>query len=370
MWPAGSSFRTTAPAASDRCLSDGREHDVRNFWQTSGYQLLRRNDAGRLVVTEDFLRAYLLRPELAPVEESCDAERALHDGLLEQPARTVEPEEIAALADEDARDNYATFLRFRDVLLAHDTLESAYLALFRNRMTGIPALFVDQIVHAVLRNVLDGTADALQARAAELMFRTQKVTIREHEIMVADEETVELHAARDDRDGLVQFDHLAQLISSPEPHARTVELDILDPRNAEAYWERSDRFDMVLDVAPGKPGLDAFCRVLEAWLLHFLGLDATIFPLQAINDERWRWHVGLDAEATAILNALYEGAPLSEEANYRLLALFRAEFRDSDMMRPPMRGMPVYMAMAMTGDGRLRIRPQNLLMNLPLAEAA
>jgi len=32
---------------------------------------------GRLVVTDDFLRASLLRPELAPIPESCAAELTL-----------------------------------------------------------------------------------------------------------------------------------------------------------------------------------------------------------------------------------------------------------------------------------------------------
>ena len=40
----------------------------------------RRDAAGRLRVTDDYLRAYYLRPEVHPVEESCDAERALARG--------------------------------------------------------------------------------------------------------------------------------------------------------------------------------------------------------------------------------------------------------------------------------------------------
>jgi len=33
-------------------------------------------------------------------------------------------------------------------------------------------------------------------------------------------------------------------------------------------------------------------------------------------------------------------------------------------------GRPVYLAMAMTPEGGLRLKPQNLLVNLPLAERA
>ncbi len=343
---------------------------MNDFWRTSGYHLLRRNASGRLAVTEDFLRAYLMRPELMPVEGACDDEQALHEALLAQPDRPVSPDEIAALADEDARENYAVYLRFRDLLLAHDTIEGAYLSLFRDGVGGVPSLFVDQLVHVVVRNVLDGTTDALRVRAGELLFRPQKVTIQDRSIMVADDETVEVQAARERADGVVRFDYLGQLLAESSPRERTVELDILDPENADAYWARSERFDTVLDIGFARPGLDAFCRLLEAWLRHFFALEAAIQPVQAIRDDRWMWHVGLDSEATALLNALYNGVALSEEDNYRLLSLFRAEIKDVNVMQPRLRGAPVYMAMAMTEDGRLRIKPQNLLMNLPLVEVA
>ena len=45
-----------------------------DFWRNSGFHLLERDTAGRLRVTDDFLRAYYLRPEMHPVEESGDAE--------------------------------------------------------------------------------------------------------------------------------------------------------------------------------------------------------------------------------------------------------------------------------------------------------
>ena len=51
---------------------------MRDFWHDSGYHLLAPTAEGRLAVSDDFLRAYLLRPEIRPVEDSCAAERALH----------------------------------------------------------------------------------------------------------------------------------------------------------------------------------------------------------------------------------------------------------------------------------------------------
>ena len=44
-----------------------------DFWRHSGYHLLRVREDGRLGVTDDFLRAYIERPEMRPVAESCTA---------------------------------------------------------------------------------------------------------------------------------------------------------------------------------------------------------------------------------------------------------------------------------------------------------
>ena len=82
---------------------------MEDFWQDSGYRLLRRRDDGHLAVTPDFLRAYFLRPEVRPVEESCPAELVLHESLLQDPERPVTEAEIEGLADPDARDNFGAF---------------------------------------------------------------------------------------------------------------------------------------------------------------------------------------------------------------------------------------------------------------------
>ena len=37
-----------------------------DFWLSCGHHLLDRDDGGGLLVTDDFLKAYLARPELAP----------------------------------------------------------------------------------------------------------------------------------------------------------------------------------------------------------------------------------------------------------------------------------------------------------------
>jgi len=92
-----------------------------------------------------------------------------------------------------------------------------------------------------------------------------------------------------------------------------------------------------------------------------------IEPLRAIDDAHWSWHVGLDAEASALLNDLYNGVAVDEARLARLLCLFRLDFAQPADMRPALAGKPVYLAMAMDEGSRLRMKPQNLLLNLPLA---
>jgi hypothetical protein len=315
-----------------------------DFWRSSGWHLLEQREDGRHRVSDDFLRAYLLRPELRPVGESCAAERALHAALLEAPRQPITPVTLLRLKDRDARDNWEVFARFRDHLLRHETLEDAYLAFVLGGHAGVPALFVDHMVHAILRGILDGCGDGLKLRAAECLFRAQAVTIQDGAILLADHDTVDLHAP-----------------------AQAVELDVLGEGNAAGYFARCDRFDTVLDVSFTRPGLDALCRVLEAWVRHFLDVAVSVQPLQSVRDERWRWHIGLDAEASAILDALYAGEPLTGERQERLLSLFRLEFKDPGVVRMDVRGRPVYMAMAQDPKRQLRLKPQNLLVNLPLA---
>ncbi len=335
-----------------------------DFWLSSGFRLLERDASGHLRVTDAFLRAYWNRPEMQPVAESCADERALRGALLETPRLPVPPDRVMRLADPDARDNYRTVLRLRDRLLASGTLEGAYLALFRGGAIDIPPLFVDQLVHAILRNILDECVAPIELRAAELLFRAQKVNVVDGAILLADEEIVDSYAETGG------FGSLERLLGDSATPMSAVSLDVLSEANGTAYWPRSDRFDTVLDLTFARPGLDGLCRVLERWVRHFLGLAVRIEPVQAIRDERWAWHVGLDAEATALLNDLYQAQEVDAARMERLLSLFRLSFEDQAVVLPEVAGRPVYLGLAMNAEKVLRLKPQNLLVNLPLRAAA
>ena len=101
--------------------------------------------------------------------------------------------------------------------------------------------------------------------------------------------------------------------------------------------------------------------------MHFTQAQVHVQPVQEISDEKWVWHVGLDATATKMLNDLYEGEDVGEDRLEQILSLFRLTFDDPNQMREDLRGRPVYLGLCMSENKRLRLKPQNLLVNLPLA---
>jgi hypothetical protein len=334
---------------------------VPDFWPSCGYRLLTVGADRRLTVTDDFLRASLLRPELAPIPESCAAELALHEKLVAVPRAAVEESERAPIADADVRENYGVWLRFRQRITSAPSLEAAYVALFRDGVDVAP-LFVRQLTEILLRHILGEQADPIEARAAEMLFRTQQIAITDAgAVMAADSATVELLASTGG------FGSLGELLRQNRTPVRTVDLDTLDAANATVYWDRDERHDMAVSLNRGQPALDRLCRVMEKWILHFLGVVVAICPQGEIDDKRWVWHVGLDVEASALLNDLYNRVEVDDERMRRLLCLFELSFADPGDMRPAIAGRPVYLAMAMDQDGRLKLKPQNLLLNLPLA---
>jgi hypothetical protein len=328
---------------------------MREFWVSSGHHLTRRTDGGGLEVTDELLLAYLARPELVPPEEACPAERELHASLLAEPRRVVDAPEIERLADPDARENWAFMIAFRDCLLTSGTVEGAYLAIVRNGMQ-VPPLFLNQLVHLILRNTLDGCDDPYVLRAAELFFRPQRASLHEGAMLLADLELVEEHQKGQGASPLV-----AMLGRDP-----ATQLDILDEENAWTYWSRSDAFTMALAIGSQPRSRDGLARAIETFVRQLLHVTVRVTPLDRIEDRDWRWFVGLDAEATRIGNALWRNEEIDPEAGERVLALFRLDFEPGAALDPRAEGSPVYLIMAMDQARTLRMKPQNLIVGLPL----
>jgi hypothetical protein len=328
---------------------------MKDFWLSCGHHLLDRDDSGGLVVTDEFLKAYLARPELAPPAEACVVERTLHAAVLAEPRRPISAAEIAAIADPDARENWQVMIAFRDHLMRHKTVEAAYSDLIRSGANGTPVLFVNQLTHVILRNALDGCDDAYMLRAGEMFFRPQLLTVHDDALLAADEETI----------AGVNQQPVSPLVSMLGLPAEA-QIDVLGEANASSYWERSDLFDMAIDLTAGKRGLGALGEVLSCWIEHLLGVEVDIEALPEVRDANFSWYVGLDVEATRIGDKLWNGEELDETLLTRVVGLFRLTFRDPSVVTDAVRGEPVYLIMAMGDDRLVRLKPQNLVTGLPI----
>jgi hypothetical protein len=328
--------------------------ETRDFWLSCGHHLLDRGQDGGLVVTDEFLKAYLARPEMLPPEDACAAERALHQALLAHPRQLVEPWQIAAIAEADARENWELMIEWRDHLVEYATLESAYLAIVRQERK-FPRIFLDQLVQVILRNILDDCDDVFVLRAAELLFRSQRLTSHQGSLIAVDEEAVPGSNAKP----------LSPLVAMLGLSAAT-EVDVLSEDNAGLYWERSDSFDLALDLTAGRRGLAALGLVVTRWVRHLLAIDLKIDPVIELRDVKLTWYVGLDANATRIGDALWKGDELDQTARGLIVGLYRLTFADDVEIVEQARGAPTYMIAAMSIDKTLRLKPQNLITGLPV----
>ncbi|MGY8635155.1 DUF6352 family protein [Bradyrhizobium sp. 14AA] len=328
---------------------------MNDFWIACGHHLLERDESGGLCVTDEFLKAYIARPELMPPEDACPVERRLHRELLADPRQPVSVGDIVGIADPDARENWQFVLAFRDLLLRHPTLEAAYLASVRSGANDLPPLFVNQLVHVILRNALDGCDDPFVLRAAELFFRMQRILPHEQALLLGDEEIV---GGRNPTPVLSLMSMLGATTDAV--------VDVLSEENVGAYWQRSDQFDMALDLTAGGRGPAALAQAMTRWISHLLGIDVVIEPLRALQDAKLSWYVGLDADATKLGDRLWHGEELDQPSADRLLALFRLTFADSSRALDDVGDEPVYLILSMTMDQKLRLKPQNLLTGLPV----
>lgn len=332
------------------------------FWSGSGYPLLCKNPDGYLDITDDFIRSYLTRPELAPIPESCDHERWLHAALIKDPRSDVTKAELDSIEDDDSKENYQFFLSLRTLLVASGNLENGYLSLFKKGAINVPPVLIENMAQVIVQNILGDTDDPYKARAAELFFRTQMITLSEGGILAGDSETVEAMAKH-----APDLGNIGRMLIKNGIKPKSAEFDVLNEDNADQYWQRSDLHDMVFDATFGRKGIEAFCDMMALWIDHFLHAKVKITPVQSITDDQWLWHIGLDKDATLLLNDLYHDKDIEPERMERLISLFRLDFINPEDMREDIKGHPVYMGLCMGNRNKVVFKPQNLLFNLPLA---
>lgn len=352
------------------------------WFDAAGLSHFEADAAGQLIPQPSYWAHSLGAPELAVVEESCPAERALHAALRADPLRPLPEAELAALADADVADNYRWWLRAREQLRLAGSLQGAY-----RRCTGPDAppmapVLVAQWVQTLLAYLLRDEPDALVWRAAELLFRPQRIALEGGRVLAADLATLDGAAPATG----VMFDLQALLRQTGAAQSgqqlRVLERSAQSEADYFAQQGAGGRYPVVLDLTlelqqqlshglrlythNSRCGLLALAQVLQRWVAHFLGLAVVIEPLARIDDAAWRWHLGLDAAASGLLDALYRGQALSDAQSAQLLGLFRLRFERPQSMQAEGRGKPVYLGLAQDGKGILRLKAHNLLLNLPI----
>jgi hypothetical protein len=186
-----------------------------------------------------------------------------------------------------------------------------------------------------------------------MMFRSQRLTLHDGALVAADDELIAGVSG-------APVSPLVSMLGIPA----AAEIDVLTDENAESYWERSDRFDMALDLTAGRRGQAALAEALARFLRHMLALDVEIEPLVEMRDVPFTWYVGLDAEGTRIGDHLWNGGELDAATAERVVALYRLTLGPSAAKVDG----PIYLILAMTPERTLRIKPQNVLAGLPVRE--
>ncbi len=321
------------------------------FWVASGHHLTRLNPQGRMLVTDELILAWLARPEVLPPADACAAERSLHKRLMETPRAKVSEMELTALKDADAQENWRFLLGLRDRLIAAGTIEDGYAQIVAEGVT-IPQVFMSQLVQLILRNALDGCDSPQTLRAAECFFRPQRSHIKDDKLLLADEELVALYE---------QEKHASPLTAMFSGGLDG--LDVLGGGNDWTYWSRSDAHTMVLNFGGDPEARRGMADAIAAFLQHMLGMACRVTPEMRAENIDLRWFIGLDPAGTAIGNALWHGQPMPAT----LVGLFRLETEDA-RIRAELRGQPIWLILGLGSDGAVRMKPQNLLTGLPLAE--
>jgi hypothetical protein len=192
-------------------------------------------------------------------------------------------------------------------------------------------------------------------RAAELFFRTQRMTLHEGALIAADEETI---AGTSN----TPTSPLVSMLGIPAE----AEIDIMSDGNADHYFEHSDLFHGAIDLTAGRRGIAALAEAMRRWIAHVLNVEVVIEPLTELQEAKFTWYVGLDSDGSVIGDRLWNGDDLDEAMAARVVGLFSLTFREPENVIERVRGEPIYLILAMTPDKLLRFKPQNLVTGLPV----
>lgn len=316
------------------------------FWLRSGHRLLEVDGHGGLVATDAFIADSLQRPEFAAAAGAGDdGSRRIADRLAADPRAVIDGAMLAA-AGAGARDAWQQYLHWRDRLVAGPNLQSAYARMYADAAAAgrldVPMQAAERLSQVIVQQMLAGCDDGLTLRVAELWYREQMVIAEDGRLLLADRQTLETRGARS--------------------------IDRLDAHNAREYFGRDDRHDFSIDLAPDGAAALVFADLVARWIRRMIDVAVHVHPVATIDDSGWRWHVGLDAQASQLLERLFRGDdPSPQVTKRRVLLPLRLEFDQASDVLAEIAGTAVWLALAADERGGMRMKPQNLLFNLPLA---
>jgi hypothetical protein len=105
---------------------------------------------------------------------------------------------------------------------------------------------------------------------------------------------------------------------------------------------------------------------MQRWVAHILGVEVAIEPLTELQEVNLGWYVGLDSDGTRIGDHLWKGEELDETHRSCVVGLYRLKFCDPAIVLDEVKGESVYLILAITPDKLIRMKPQNLLIGLPI----
>ena len=226
-------------------------------------------------------------------------------------------------------------------------------------MGNTPPLFINQLVHVILRNLLDGCEDPFVLRAAELFFRPQRLTLHAGSLIAADEETVEGASAQP----------VSPLVVDARPAGARRNRRAQRRQCGKAIGSAATSSTWRSISPPDGAGLAALGEVIERWIAHLCAVEVAVEPLTEAARRRSRL-VYRSRCARRLRSATRCGTATSSmsDARERIVGLYRLTLGDAAIVLDKARGEPIYLILAMTPDRMLRMKPQNLVTGLPIAQ--
>jgi len=239
-------------------------------------------------------------------------------------------------------------LAFRERLLDADTLERV-LQLFKGTVD-TPPLFIEQIAHVILRNILDGCDDPLKLARRSCLSRAARRPIQGAMRCspIARRCRGTPRAAATARFG--------RLIVEAQGTLGKVDLERAGQANAQLYWEANRAMNTVISLAYGRAGSTPWQPCDRAVGAAFLASPCASSDSR-IDDRTGPWP-SASTPIDAILNDLWSGAEVEHGRMQRILALVALEFEDARAYAPI---LPAARCTRALGERRrrLRMKPQN-----------